>query len=117
MFDNNSFSRSELYFTTLQLLRTSSKWVSGGIENLESLAEALAWFYGALSDFPKRIPDDQTIFEYFRSTRTKLEECHLPPKESLQASPELNREENGRGKEFTRWSMFKQSSTYTYHSC
>jgi uncharacterized protein YdeI (YjbR/CyaY-like superfamily) len=90
MFDNNSFSRSELNFTTLQLLRASSEWIRGGIEDLESLAEALAWFYGALSDFPKRIPDDQTTL-------------------NVSAVLELNWK--------NVISHQKRSSTYTYHSC
>ena len=44
MFDNNSFSRSELYFATLQLLRISSEWISGGMKDLENLAEAFGQF-------------------------------------------------------------------------
>ena len=48
MFDNNSFSRSELYFTTLQILRISSEWIRGGIEDLESLAGASVWRYRGL---------------------------------------------------------------------
>jgi hypothetical protein len=90
MFDNNSFSRSELNFTTLQLLRASSEWIRGDIEDLECLAEALAWFYGALSDFPKRIPDDQTTL-------------------NVSAVLELNWK--------NVISHQKRSSTYTYHSC
>jgi hypothetical protein len=63
MFDNSSFSRSELYFTTLQLLRISSEWIRGGMEDLESLAEASACHYISLSDghHVKKSYTDHTI--------------------------------------------------------
>ncbi|PVH71384.1 hypothetical protein DL98DRAFT_371537, partial [Cadophora sp. DSE1049] len=70
MFDNNSLSRSELffYFTTLQLLRISSEWIRGGMEDLKSLAEASAWYYKGLpdSDGPKRSHDDPTSLNVSR---------------------------------------------------
>jgi hypothetical protein len=62
MFDNNSFSRSELYFTILQLLRISSEWIRGGMEDLESLVEASLWYYELpyVGNRAKRSPDDPT---------------------------------------------------------
>jgi hypothetical protein len=67
MFDNNSFSRSELYFTTLQLLRISSEWIRGGMEDLESVAEASVWDYNLpYGNRVKRSPDDPTTLNICR---------------------------------------------------
>jgi hypothetical protein len=68
MFDNYSFSRSELYFTTLQLLRISSEWISGGVEDLEALAESSMWYFRDLSKYrrPQRSHDDPTTLNISR---------------------------------------------------
>jgi hypothetical protein len=67
MFDNSSFTRSEFYFTTLQLLRISFEWIRGSMEDLQNLAEASA----TCSDFPHyrtpiRSEDDSTSMNVSR---------------------------------------------------
>jgi hypothetical protein len=71
MFDNNSFTRSELYFATLQLLRISSEWIRGSMEDLESLAQGTEIYLFEIQAYlrPERDDHDPTTANVARVLR------------------------------------------------